>query len=417
MGGGISKKENFFFMRSFNYCKNVAEEVVENYLDSIGGLEELIHHAFGMHPDFLGMNESDIFCELVERVIDDVEESLVIEESMCLELWNIDYSKFCVVADTKLLSEEELKEFTNIIKQCPIHREEKENALGSLSDGELLCAYNFLCNALEDEDIHAFIFSYFNNYDSVFSETISLLVDTLGQYIDEEGVIRKSEEYTQNEDYDYDEGFGELEESKKSMWKNNNLLRETGKNDFITSYFLCGPGQVNAYYTNDYENNELEEFEGYDTDLAREIEGFIFNEGWNDDLANAYNGEGVESITFEEMVNHEGGFYMMWKVVWSPKIVGDIEKIKDFLEGQMSDGWGESFEQHEFFKENDYITDEFEDYNDLDEYGDPITKMMYNVKTEITYYYSPWSDWGYEVIEVKLRNPYGEKVKRHRRRV
>lgn len=212
-------------MRSFNYCKDVAEEVVENYLDSIGGLEELIHHAFGMHPDFLGMNESDIFCELVERVIDDVEESLVIEESMCLELWNIDYSKFCVVDNTKLLSEEELKEFTNIIKQCPIYREEKENALGSLSDGELLCAYNFLCNALEDEDIHAFIFSYFNNYDSVFSGTISLLVDTLGQYIDEEGVIRKSEEYTQNEDYDYDEGFGELEESKKSMWKYNNLLR------------------------------------------------------------------------------------------------------------------------------------------------------------------------------------------------
>jgi hypothetical protein len=202
-----------------------------------------------------------------------------------------------------------------------------------------------------------------------------------------------------------------------TMWKNNNLLKEAKTGGFITSYFLCGPGMVNAYYTNEYVNGELfRKFRGFNYDWAGIIEHFIFNDGWNDDLANAYTGEGVESITFERMVNLKGRFYMMWKVVWSPEIVGDVEKIKDFLANQMSDGWGEGFEQQEFFNEIDYITDEFEDYKDLDEYGDPIAKMRYDVKTEITYCYSPWSAGGYEVIE-EGSDIYKEKVKRHKRRV
>ena len=206
---------------------------------------------------------------------------------------------------------------------------------------------------------------------------------------------------------------------KEKMWKNDNLLlreAETGK--FVSSYFVCGPGKVTAYYTNDYEESEPVEEDGFDYKLANEVEGFIYNDDCdcNEDLAQYYNGDGVKSITFEQLCKRKGKYYMMWKVIWSPEVVGDVEKIKDFLAGQMSDGWGESFEQHEFFKEVDYITDEFEDYDDLDEYGNPIAKMMYDVRTEISYYYSPWSNNHYEVIDEGC-DSYEEKVKRHRKRV
>ena len=147
--------------------------------------------------------------------------------------------------------------------------------------------------------------------------------------------------------------YSELEDILKEITHEN--LRESEEH-YITSEFACGPGYVYSYW----EDDDEEDFSCfYYKDIAENLENFIktkFAKNQNDnDLVHAYQGEGVKSIKFKcvREINHK--YYLIWDVKYNPEIDGIQDDIISFLEGEMSDGWGEDLSQFQFDRRHNYM--------------------------------------------------------------
>lgn len=146
------------------------------------------------------------------------------------------------------------------------------------------------------------------------------------------------------------------------------------EDNFATKKFFCGPGVVKTYYIDEEEGDYDEKETEYDRLTAKKIERFILNDDdWYTDLAPYYKNKGVKSILFSHITSFDGYYYTVWDVTYDPEKV-DIDDLKDYLEGQMSDGWGESLEQNAFFEE----------------------RQGYGQREEK--YYSPWNFDNFEIL-------------------
>ena len=173
---------------------------------------------------------------------------------------------------------------------------------------------------------------------------------------------------------------------------------------FVTEYVAVGPGLIRVAYSNEYDEWDDQE-DYFDSSLASVIEDFAkeCNETSNEDdlgdLAKYFDGPGLKSLTFVKIKNIKNNYYMIWKVVYDPDSV-DMEDIAEYLEGQMSDGWGEGFEQLSF---NEY--DE-----DLDMWDDELEENVSALTHEI-FYYSPWQRNKYRTICLGSKLPEKKVVK------
>ncbi len=114
--------------------------------------------------------------------------------------------------------------------------------------------------------------------------------------------------------------------------------------DLICVDLIVGPGKFTLHHENDYDNYD-DEFFSCQWDFMNNVERMAHSDGWNDDLAEYYDGDGVESIVFDRMVCIEDKTFMVWKATFNPKET-DLDKLKRFITEQISDRWGESLEQH-----------------------------------------------------------------------
>lgn len=139
---------------------------------------------------------------------------------------------------------------------------------------------------------------------------------------------------------------------RESSYIRKKRFREEEDN-YITKTFFCGPGTVRTYCMDEEEGDYDEKETEFDRSTARKIDRYILDgDDWCEDLAEYYRGEGVKSIVYSHMTSFEGEYYMAWNITYDPKKV-DLDDLEDYMEGQMADGWGESFEQHPFEVEGD----------------------------------------------------------------
>lgn len=145
------------------------------------------------------------------------------------------------------------------------------------------------------------------------------------------------------------------------------IINESKEDHLVTRDFYAGPGRIEITKADKVYDDEVIPDKRY----LKEIDSMAKYD-FKTDLAKYFRGQGIKSMKFERMEIIDDNYYMVWRVVYNPEAISE-KKIKDYLSGQMSDGWGEGFEQAPF---RSY----------WDRYGE-----------RVDYYYSPWTTEGFEI--------------------
>ena len=155
----------------------------------------------------------------------------------------------------------------------------------------------------------------------------------------------------------------------------------------------CGPGIITTWQTGD--NTGTNDYSDYVymqgvADMIQEaIIDDLKGQGGLDSLSQYCDINGITKITFKRVKNIDNRYYLEWEVEAEDSISeSDIEKFKDWFEGQMSDGWGEGFEQRPFNSYEDTTDYEYEEEGDEEDEGGFYTDYE-TVKCED--FYSPWT--------------------------
>lgn len=157
-----------------------------------------------------------------------------------------------------------------------------------------------------------------------------------------------------------------------------------------------GPGVVNetswGEYTEEYTYENRKFHAGQAEEIAEAIRDDL--DSIKDDaprgLIEYCDVAGCESLTFKDVVNINEQFFLSWILKVNEDFRDeDMEKFKDWISGQMSDGWGEGFEQHPF------ETSTYEDYVDVEDYDEESGETNYTQETDHIHEELSFSPWSY----------------------
>lgn len=110
--------------------------------------------------------------------------------------------------------------------------------------------------------------------------------------------------------------------------------------------------------------------------------------------SNGFTRELVPSIK----ISTSGNMFKATVLVNGPVTIDLVEKVKDYISGQYSDGWGEGFEQREVSSDTDYDVD-YEEY--YDEEAEETVREEVQVEVQMDTYVSPWwSNFSFEKVDI-----------------
>ena len=155
---------------TWSNCVDYAINACMNYVDGLGDLKDLLYIAFGDHPNFEGMSIADIRVNLLEELSYEVHNSEVIEESICLNIWNKNY--YDMKRDSAF-TKKEITDLKKIDREIPDFHEDSLYFTEDLEDGKWLKAFQALCYCLLEECESALNEGISNYSDADFRKAIA----------------------------------------------------------------------------------------------------------------------------------------------------------------------------------------------------------------------------------------------------
>lgn len=133
---------------------------------------------------------------------------------------------------------------------------------------------------------------------------------------------------------------------------------------------------VDEYYGEDW-IDEYDDLSQAPSQFTSKLNKILKSSSYSENLAQYVNKD-LDGVLLELSCVGVKSSYLEFKLVYKQDVTSkQLSLIKDFIEGQMSDGWGESLEQREVMSET---------IDDIDDEG-------YSITTSLHYFAKPWRQY------------------------